>query len=123
MTDAGHDYTTLLILVVNSMPTKRSNYGIVTAVKAETQEQYELARRMWASANSSCYKRLYPEEIAGNFEGADWYTLEETENDIDMGAHLIEYRIESLRKKKEKFAEYCAMFEGNEDASGSEEES
>lgn len=108
----GESYGELLERVANTMPHKRvTSIGWITAVKASTAEEYELARRMWIAGNSPCCCSSPPVTISGTFTGPDWYILEEERFDMGMGGRWTEYRIESLTEKKEKFPQYCAGFE------------
>ena len=105
-------YTDLYQKVVDSMPVKKTKYGSITAVKATTQEEYDLAYKMWTAGHGTYYSpNPY---IEGRYSGPDWYIIKEDEYDVGHG-HWYEYSIISLTKIKEDFQKYCDSFEKAED--------
>lgn len=87
---------------------KEDKYGYFTAVKVFCEEDYQLLKLYYAEAYSSCWSRTPVSEIAGEYEGPDWYFFEGSPGDRYGPSS---YRLESLSFKKKKFEEFCAQYE------------
>lgn len=89
---------------------KANEYGSIYAVKCITADDFELMKRYYSDAYTSCYDPT-PQKIKGDFKGKDWYFIEKCDVDYGMGAHETKYWFESLTQKKEKFKTFCAEYE------------
>ena len=100
-------YYALRDKVKAQMQVSERPYGGIEAVKALTQEDFDLAIQMWQADYSFGRHGLI--DIEGKFEGPDWYFLNEIHNDLGM-EKWTDYEIESLTKRKQavekEFAKY-----------------
>ena len=87
---------------------KENEWGYLTAVKVFCEEDYQLLKLYYAEAKSSCWSRISIDEIAGEYEGPDWYFLEGRPADREGPST---YRLESLSFKKRKFKEFCMQYD------------
>lgn len=100
-------YTELLDLVKKTMVYKGGYYEGVTAVYADSEEKYNMAKKLWKFANS--YRGSELPIIWGEYAGPDWYIIRSKEYD-DGKENYKEYWVESLTDEKRRFEKYCLEF-------------